>query len=184
MGFFNISGKDIGIDLGTSNILVAIKNEGLVKNIPSVIALDKKSRKIMAIGEEAKEMLGKTPDNIEAIRPLKNGVIADLTATELLLKEVLGELRKTKFIGRPRVVIGIPSGVTEVERRALEEAVYDAGARQVFLIDEPLASAIGANINITEPSGNLIVDLGAGVTEVAVISLRWNSSYIFYICSW
>ena len=184
MRLLDFSSKDIGIDLGTANILITLKGKGIILREPAVVAIDQGSNDIVATGKEAKEMLGKTPDNIEAIRPLKNGVIADLTATELLLKEVLGELRKTKFIGRPRVVIGIPSGVTEVERRALEEAVYDAGARQVFLIDEPLASAIGANINITEPSGNLIVDLGAGVTEVAVISLRWNSSYIFYICSW
>ena len=171
MNFFKLSGKDIGIDLGTGTTLVTVKSEGIVKCEPSVIAIDKKTKEVIAIGLEAKEMLGKTPEGIQAIRPLKNGVIADLTATELMLAEIIGELRRTKFIGKPRVVIGIPSGVTEVERRAVEEAVYDAGARQVFLIDEPLASAIGANLNISEPSGNLVVDLGAGVTEVAVISL-------------
>lgn len=171
MNLFGLSGKDIGIDLGTGTTLVAIKNEGIVKNEPSVIALDKKKKNVVAIGEEAKEMLGKTPDNIIAVKPLKNGVIADLTAAELMLKEIIMDLRKKKLIGRPRVVIGIPSGVTEVERRAVEEAVYDAGARQVFLVDEPLAAAIGSNLNIGEPSGNLIVDIGAGVTEVAVISL-------------
>lgn len=171
MNFFKLSGKDIGIDLGTGTTLVTVKSEGIVKCEPSVIAIDKKTKEVIAIGVEAKEMLGKTPEGIQAIRPLKNGVIADLTATELMLAEIIGELRRTKFIGKPRVVIGIPSGVTEVERRAVEEAVYDAGARQVFLIDEPLASAIGANLNISEPSGNLVVDLGAGVTEVAVISL-------------
>ncbi len=171
MDLLKLSGKDIGIDLGTGTILVAIKDEGIVKNEPSVIALERKTKNIIEVGEEAKEMLGKTPENIEAIRPLKNGVIANLTATELMLKKIMGELKKTKSIGKPRVVIGIPSGVTEVERRAVEEAVYGAGARQVFLIDEPLASAIGANLNISEPSGNLIVDLGAGVTEASVISL-------------
>lgn len=171
MNLFKLSGKDIGIDLGTGTTLVAIKNEGIAKVQPSVIAMDKKSKQVIAVGEKAKEMLGKTPDNIIAIKPLKNGVIADLTATELMLKEIMSILRRKKAIGRPRVVIGIPSGITEVEKRAVEEAVYDAGARQVFLIDEPLSSAIGAHLNITEPTGNLVVDLGAGITEVAVISL-------------
>lgn len=171
MGLFGFSGKDIGIDLGTGTTLVAIKNEGIVIRQPSVIAMDSKKKHVIAVGDKAKEMLGKTPDNIVAIKPLQNGVIADLTATEHMLKDIMDYLRNKKNIGKPRVVIGIPSGVTEVERRAVEEAVYDAGARQVFLIDEPLASAIGANLNISEPSGNLIVDLGAGVTEVAVISL-------------
>lgn len=171
MNLFKLSGKDLGIDLGTSTTLVAIKDQGIVLNQPSVIAWNKKSKEVIAIGEEAREMLGKTPDNIEAVMPLRNGVIASLTGTEIMLKEILQTLKRKNFIGKPRVVVGIPSGITEVQKRAVEEVIYDAGARQVFLIDEPLASAIGANLNISEPSGNLVVDLGAGITEAAVISL-------------
>ncbi len=169
MAFF--SGKDIGIDLGTSNILVAIKGNGIVLNEPSAIAIDKETAETLAVGHEAKDMLGKTPTNITAIRPLKDGVIAELTATGLMLKAVLKKVCRKYGIARPRVVVGVPSGITEVEERAVEESVMQAGAKEVYLIEEPMAAAIGANIDIAEPSGNIVVDIGAGTTEVAVISL-------------
>ncbi len=163
--------KDVGIDLGTANILVAVKGKGIVFDEPSVIAINRKREQTIAIGNEAKEMIGKTPDGIEAIRPLKDGVIADCTATGLLLKEILTKVCKKYSIGRPRVVVGVPSGITEVEERAVEEAIIGSGAKEVYLIEEPMAAAIGASIDIAEPSGNIVVDIGGGTTEVAVISL-------------
>lgn len=169
--FLNFASKDIGIDLGTANILVTIKGKGIVLNEPSVIAIDKQSGEIIATGNEAKEMLGRTPDTIKAIRPLKDGVIADYTATGLLLKEILTRVCKKYAIGRPRVVVGVPSGITEVEERAVEEAILRSGAKEVYLIEEPMAAAIGASIDIAEPSGNIVIDIGGGTTEVAVISL-------------
>lgn len=169
--FLNLTFKNIGIDLGTSNILVTINGKGIVYNEPSVLALDNKTGEILAIGKDAKEMLGRTPEKVNAIRPIKDGVIADLTATRLLLKKILQEICKEYKFGRFRAVIGVPYGITEVEERAVEEAVISAGAREVFLIEEPIAAAIGANIPISEPSGNIIVDIGGGTTEVAVISL-------------
>lgn len=169
--FLNFASKDIGIDLGTANILVTIKGKGIVLNEPSVIAIDKQSGEIIATGNEAKEMLGRTPDTIKAIRPLKDGVIADFTATELMLKKILSKIDDKYNIGKPRVVVGVPSGITEVEKRAVEEAVIQSGAKEVYLIEEPMAAAIGANLDVEEPSGNIIVDIGGGTTEVAVISL-------------
>lgn len=169
MTFFN--SKDIGIDLGTGNILVAIKGKGIVLNEPSVISIENETGEVLAVGYEAKEMIGKTPSNISAIRPLKDGVIAELTATGLMLKEVLNKVCRKYGIARPRVVVGVPSGITEVEERAVEEAILQAGAKEVYLIEEPMAAAIGANIDIAEPSGNIIIDIGGGTTEVAVISL-------------
>ena len=167
----NLNSKDIGIDLGTANILVTIKGKGIVLNEPSVISIDLKTGNVLAIGQEAKEMLGRTPEKIKAIRPLKDGVIADFIATQLMLKKLIGKITNRYKIGKPRVVVGVPSGITEVEERAVEEAIIQAGAREVFLIEEPMAAAIGAGLEVAEPSGNIIVDIGGGTTEVAVISL-------------
>ena len=171
MKFFTFGSKDIGIDLGTANILVTLKGKGIVLKEPSVVAIDRKSGNIMATGNEAKEMLGRTPEQIKAVRPLKDGVIADFTATQLMLKNIIGKVEKRYSIGRPRVVVGVPSGITEVEERAVEESVMQAGAKEVYLIEEPMAAAIGASLDVSEPSGSIIVDIGGGTTEVAVISL-------------
>ena len=163
--------KDIGVDLGTANIIITIKGKGIVLNEPSVVAIDKNNGTILATGAEAKEMLGRTPNDIAAIRPLKDGVIADFTATQLMLKSMLQRVCKRYNAGRPRVVVGVPSGITEVEERAVEESVMQAGAREVYIIEEPMAAAIGANLEVAEPNGNIIVDIGGGTTEVAVVSL-------------
>lgn len=169
MAFLN--SKDIGIDLGTGNILVAIKGKGIVLNEPSAIAIDNQTGEVIAVGYEAKEMIGKTPSNISAIRPLKDGVIAELTGAGLMLKEILKKVCRRYGIARPRVVVGVPSGITEVEERAVEESILQAGAKEVYLIEEPMAAAIGSDIDIAEPSGNIVIDIGGGTTEVAVISL-------------
>ena len=171
MNLFNLGSKDIGIDLGTANILVTLKGKGIILNEPSVVAIDTSTRNILATGFEAKEMIGRTPKEINAVKPLKDGVIADFTATKLLLKNLLERVCKRYNAIRPRVLVGVPSGITEVEERAVEEAIIRAGAREVYLIEEPMAAAIGAGIEIEEPSGNIIVDIGGGTTEVAVISL-------------
>ena len=171
MNFLSFKSKDIGIDLGTANILVTIKGKGIILNEPSVIATNAKTGEIIATGFEAKEMVGRTPKEINAIKPLKDGVIADFTATKLLLKNLLERVCKRYNAIRPRVLVGVPSGITEVEERAVEEAIMRAGAREVYLIEEPMSAAIGADIEIEEPSGNIIVDIGGGTTEVAVISL-------------
>ena len=163
--------KDIGVDLGTANIIITIKGKGIVLNEPSVVAIDKNNGTILATGAEAKEMLGRTPNDIAAIRPLKDGVIADFTATQLMLKSMLQRVCQRYNAGRPRVVVGVPSGITEVEERAVEESVLRAGAKEVYLIEEPMAAAIGANLEVAEPNGNIIVDIGGGTTEVAVVSL-------------
>lgn len=171
MKFFTFGSKDIGIDLGTANILVTLKGKGVILQEPSVVAIDRKTGNIMATGTEAKEMLGRTPEQIKAVRPLKDGVIADFTATQLMLKNIIEKVGRRYNIGRPRVVVGVPSGITEVEERAVEESVLQAGAKEVYLIEEPMAAAIGAALDVGEPSGNIIVDIGGGTTEVAVISL-------------
>ena len=171
MKLFGLGNKDIGIDLGTANVLVTIKGKGVVLNEPSVVAIDKKTGDILATGYEAKEMLGRTPDTIKAVRPLKDGVIADFTATQLMLKNVIKKICVRYNTKRPRVVVGVPSGITEVEERAVEESIMQAGAREVYLIEEPMAAAIGAGLDVAEPTGNIIVDIGGGTTEVAVISL-------------
>lgn len=163
--------KDIGVDLGTANIIITIKGKGIVLNEPSVVAIDKNNGTILATGAEAKEMLGRTPNDIAAIRPLKDGVIADFTATQLMLKSMLQRVCQRYNAGRPRVVVGVPSGITEVEERAVEESVMQAGAREVYIIEDPMAAAIGANLEVAEPNGNIIVDIGGGTTEVAVVSL-------------
>ena len=171
MKLLNLSSKDIGIDLGTANILVTIKGRGIVLKEPSVVAIERKNGNIIATGTEAKDMLGRTPDTIKAIRPLKDGVIADFTATQLMLKNIIKKVSQRYKIARPRVVVGVPSGITEVEERAVEESVLSAGAREVYLIEEPMAAAIGSGMDVGEPTGNMIVDIGGGTTEVAVISL-------------
>ena len=171
MGWFSFGSKDIGMDLGTSNILISIKGKGIILNEPSVVAIERKNNEIVATGHEAKEMIGRTPEQIRAVRPMKDGVIADFTATQLLIKELITKACKRYNAGRPRVVVGVPSGITEVEERAVEEAVSQAGAREVYLIEEPMAAAIGAGLEVVEPTGNMIVDIGGGTTEVAVISL-------------
>ena len=168
---FGLKSKDIGIDLGTANTLVTLKGKGIILKEPSVVAIDRRSGNILATGYEAKEMLGRTPETIKAVRPLKDGVIADFTATQLMLKNIVSKVCQRYNAGRPRVVVGVPSGITEVEERAVEESVLRAGAKEVYLIEEPMAAAIGANLDVAEPTGNIIVDIGGGTTEVAVISL-------------
>jgi len=142
--------KDIGIDLGTANLLVTIKGKGIVLKEPSVVAIDEKMQKTIAVGNEAKEMLGRTPEGIKAIRPLKDGVIADYNATQIMLKTILARVSKRYNLGKPRVVVGVPSGITEVEERAVEEALLQAGAKEVYLIEEPMAAAIGAGLEVAE----------------------------------
>lgn len=161
---------DLGIDLGTASILVYVKGKGIVLNEPSVVALDQNTNRFLAVGEEAKKMLGRTPGNIIALRPMRDGVISNYQITERMLKYFFSKtIGKTIF--KPRVIICVPSGITEVEKRAVLEASNHAGARRTFLIEEPIAAAIGAGIDITEPDGNMIVDIGGGTTDVAVISL-------------
>jgi len=162
----------MGIDLGTANTLVYVSGRGVVLQEPSVVAIDETNGKALAVGEEAKQMLGRTPDNIRAIRPLRDGVIADFDIAEVMLKHFIHRVNENKALVSPRVVIGIPSGVTGVERRAVMDAALQAGARMVYLIDEPVAAAIGAGLPVDEPTGNMIVDIGGGTTEVAVLSLQ------------
>lgn len=163
---------DIGIDLGTANVLVYVKDKGIVINQPTVVAFEKSTKKLIAIGTKAKKMIGKEPENIAVIRPLKQGVISDYTVTERMLKAFIKTaMAKRKMLGRPRVCVCVPSGVTEVERRAVEDAVYRTGAKDVYIMEEPVAAAIGSEIDIEKAYGNLVVDIGGGTTDVAVISL-------------
>jgi len=164
-------GRDMAVDLGTATTLVHVKGKGIVLVEPSVVAIDKNGGKILAVGSEAKRMLGRTPGNIVAIRPLRDGVIADFDVTEAMLRYFIQRVHKRRFAVKPRVVVCVPSGVTEVEKRAVFEATLQAGARAAFLIEEPMAAAIGAGLPIQEPTGNMVVDIGGGTTEVAVISL-------------
>ena len=168
MGFL---AKDIGIDLGTANTLVHVKGRGIVVREPSVVAINKKTNSILAVGDEAKSMIGRTPGDIVAIRPMKDGVIADFDITQSMLKYFIKKAFSGGFMSKPRVVICVPSGVTEVEKRAVEEATLQAGAKEAYLIEEPMAAAIGASLPVEEPSGSMIVDIGGGTSEVAVISL-------------
>jgi len=168
MGVFS---KDIGIDLGTANTLVHVKGKGIVIREPSVVAINKNTRAILAVGDDAKSMIGRTPGDIVAIRPMKDGVIADFDITQSMLQHFIKRAISGSFFSKPRVVICVPSGVTEVEKRAVEEATLSAGAKEAYLIEEPMAAAIGANLPVEEPCGSMIVDIGGGTSEVAVISL-------------
>ena len=171
--FFGNFSKDIGIDLGTANTLVYVKGKGIVINEPSVVAINKKTGQVLAIGKEAKKMVGKTPGHIVATRPLVDGVVSDFEVTEQMLKYFIDKVHRDSFtlFPRPRVIIGIPSDVTEVEKRAVMDATLNAGAREVYLIDEPMAAAIGARLPVQEAAGNMVVDIGGGTTDIAVISL-------------
>ena len=171
MSLFAFGSKDIGMDLGTSNILVAVKGKGIVLREPAVVAIDFRTDKIVGTGNEAKEMLGRTPESIRASKPMKDGVIADFTATKLMIRNIIKKVCKRYNISRPRVVVGVPAGITEVEERAVEETIIQSGAKEVYLIEEPMAAAIGSGMHIEEPSGSMIIDIGGGTTEVAVISL-------------
>ena len=171
---FGLFSNDLAIDLGTANILVYVKGRGIIANEPSVVAIRRDARglkQVLAVGREAKEMLGRTAGNIEAIRPMKDGVIADFEVTEAMLRHFVHKAHNRKTLIRPRIMICIPFGITEVEKRAVRESAESAGAREVYLIEEPMAAAIGAGLPIMEPSGNMVVDIGGGTTEVAVISL-------------
>ncbi|MFY9148994.1 MAG: rod shape-determining protein [Smithellaceae bacterium] len=166
--------NDLAIDLGTANTLVYVRGKGIILNEPSVVAVHKDSRgvkKVLAVGNEAKSMLGRTPGNIVAIRPLRDGVIADFDITEAMLKHFILSVHNRKSLVRPRIIVSVPSGITQVERRAVRETVESAGAREVYLIEEPMAAAIGAGLPIAEPTSSMVVDIGGGTTEVAVISL-------------
>ena len=171
MAFFGIT-KDMGIDLGTANTLIYMKGKGIILNEPSVVAIkDDSIQKVLAVGDQAKNMIGRTPGNIVAIRPLKDGVIADFDVTQAMLKMFIKKVTKNSSFVRPRIVVCYPSGVTTVEKRAIEEATRQAGAREVYLLEEPMAAAIGAGLPVNEPTGSMIVDIGGGTTEVAIISL-------------
>src|ERR1700756_174706 len=172
---FGVFSNDLAIDLGTANTLIYVKNQGIVCNEPSVVAVQQKNerggKRVLAVGAEAKRMLGRTPGSIIAIRPLKDGVIADFEITEAMLRYFIQKVHNRRTLVRPRIIVGVPFGITEVEKRAVRESAESAGAREVYLIEEPMAAAIGAGLPITEPTGNMIVDIGGGTTEVAVISL-------------
>ena len=168
--FFGWFSSDIGIDLGTANTLINVKDQGIVLREPSVVAVKAGTNEVLAVGDDAKRMLGRTPGNIVAIRPLKDGVIADFEVTEAMLRHFIRKVNKGRR-SNPRVVIAIPSGITEVERRAVKESAEQAGAREVYLIEEPMAAAIGVGLPVQDASGNMIVDIGGGTTEVALISL-------------
>ncbi|HEY8344143.1 MAG TPA: rod shape-determining protein [Bacillota bacterium] len=167
---FNFA-TDIGIDLGTANVLVYVRGKGILIREPSVVAMEKDTNKILAVGEEARRMIGRTPGNIVAVRPLKDGVIADYDVTETMLRYFMEKVSPKPRLFRPQVVVCIPSGVTSVEKRAVLEAAMEAGAKHTYIIEEPMAAAIGAGINIYEPSGNMMVDIGGGTTDIAIISL-------------
>ncbi len=171
--FFGWLSSDLAIDLGTANTLVYVKGKGIVLREPSVVAVKKdvRSNRVLAVGKEAKMMLGKTPGNIVAIRPMKDGVIADFEVTEAMLRYFIRKVHNRRTLVRPRIIISVPSGITQVEKRAVRESAESAGAREVYLIEEPMAAAIGVGLPITEPTANMVVDIGGGTTEVAVISL-------------
>ncbi len=164
-------GRDMAVDLGTANTLVYVRGRGIVLNEPSVVAINTKNGAILAVGSEAKRMIGRTPGHIMAIRPLKDGVIADFDVTEKMLRYFIQAVHKRRFLAKPRVVVCVPSGITGVEQRAVEEATIQAGARAAYIIEEPMAAAIGSGLPVHEPAGNMVVDIGGGTTEVAVISL-------------
>lgn len=171
MGLFNAFSKDIAIDLGTANTLVYLRGKGIVVREPSVVAINTENDTVKAVGEEAKQMIGRTPGHIVAIRPMKDGVIADFHITQSMLKYFIRQVSKSVSIGKPRVLVSVPSGITEVEKRAVEEAALQAGAKVAKVIEEPMAAAIGAGLPVGEPTGSMIVNIGGGTTEIAIISL-------------
>jgi rod shape-determining protein MreB len=171
VSLFSFFSKDLGIDLGTANTLVHVRGKGVVLREPSVVAIQTDTGGILAVGEPAKQMVGRTPGNIVAIRPMKDGVIADFDVTQSMLKHCISNALRSRTFIKPRVIVGVPSGVTEVEKRAVIDATLQAGAREAYLIEEPMAAAIGAGLEVHEPTGNMVVDVGGGTTEVAIISL-------------
>ncbi len=172
MGFLDLISNDIGIDLGTANTLVFLRGQGIVLNEPSVVAIEVSSKKVLAVGSQAKEMVGRTPGEILAIRPLKDGVIADFEITEKLLSDFIRRVVRRRYLMKPRIVISVPSGITEVEKRAVRDSAENAGAREVFLIQEPMAAAIGVGLPVHLPSGSMVIDIGGGTSEIAVIALN------------
>jgi rod shape-determining protein MreB len=172
LGLLSFISNDIGIDLGTANTLVYVRNQGIVLNEPSVVAVEKSSGKVLAVGSAAKEMTGRTPGNIAAIRPLKDGVIADFEISEKLISDFIRRVVRRKYLMKPRVVISVPSGITEVEKRAVRDSAENAGAREVYLLQEPMAAAIGVGIPVEQPTGSMIIDIGGGTCEIAVIALN------------
>ncbi len=171
MGFFDLISNDIGIDLGTANTLVWVRGAGIVLNEPSVVAVETSGGKVVAIGAEAREMVGRTPDNIRAVRPLRDGVIADFEITEKMLSNFIRRVIRHRYLMKPKVVISVPSGITEVEKRAVRDSAENAGAREVYLIQEPMAAAIGVGLPVDQPSGIMVIDVGGGTSEIAVIAL-------------
>lgn len=163
--------KDIGIDLGTANVLIHVKGKGIVLNEPSVVAIDKKTNKVLAVGEEARQMVGRTPGNITAIRPLRDGVIADFDVTEAMLRHFINKLNVKGFLAKPRILICCPTNITSVEQKAIREAAEKSGGKKVYLEEEPKVAAIGAGMDIFQPSGNMVVDIGGGTTDIAVLSM-------------
>ena len=172
MGFLSgLMSSDIGIDLGTANILIVVRDQGIVINEPSIVAIETKTRRVLAVGHEAKEMVGRTPGEIYTVRPLREGVIADFEVAEEMLRIFLKRVIKNRFLVRPRIVIGVPSGITEVEKRAVRMSAERVNAREVYLVSEPMAGAIGVGVNVHEPMGSMIIDIGGGTSEIAVIAL-------------
>ena len=168
----SVIGRDMAVDLGTANTLVYVRGKGVLLDEPSVVAINETTDEILAVGHEAKRMIGRTPDNIAAIRPLKDGVIADFEATEQMLRFFIQQVHRRRYFAKPRLVVCVPSGITAVEQRAVKEAGYQAGARRVYIIEEPMAAAIGAGMPVTDACGSMVIDIGGGTTEVAVIALN------------